>query len=124
MVAVLLGKPSRGPIHPDYVPSIFSFQKTTQSVPSTRYLRAVRRSRTRSALISKCSKQPSAEVKGENGQGDDAIDLTDTVEGESENEAVASCSTSTEYSLTLFGTARLSAPSHYNKTTNYSSLHI
>ena len=96
MVAVLLGKPSRGPIHPDYVPSIFSFQKTTQSVPSTRYLRAVRRSRTRSALISKCSKQPSAEVKGENGQGDDAIDLTDTVEGESENEAVASCSTSTE----------------------------
>ena len=49
---------------------------------SIRYLRAVRRSRTRSALIPKCSKQPSVEVRGEKKQGDDASDLTETVEGE------------------------------------------
>ena len=57
---------------------------------STRYLRAVRRSRTRSALIPKCSKQPSVEVRGENEQGDDASDLTETVEGESDNKPVDS----------------------------------
>ena len=96
MVVVPLGKPSRGPIHPDYVPSIFSFQKSTDSVPSTRYLRAVRRSRTRSALLSKCCKQPSTEVIDEKAEGDDAIDFTETAQGENENEAVASCSVSTE----------------------------
>ena len=38
------GKPSRGPLHPDIVPSIFSFKKTVEKL-SSRYQRAVRRSR-------------------------------------------------------------------------------
>ena len=96
MVVVLLGKPSSGPIHSHYVPSIFSFKKATQSVPSTRYLRAVKRSRTRSTLISKCCEQPSTEVIGEKAEGDDAIDFTETTQGQNDNEAVASCSISTE----------------------------
>ena len=96
MVVVLLGKPSRGPIHPHYMPSIFSFKKTTESVPSTRYLRAVRRSGTRSALKSKCCKQPSTEASGVKADRDDAIDFAETVQGENESEAVASCSISTK----------------------------
>ena len=96
MVVVLLGKPLRGPIHPDYMPSIFLFKKTTESVPSTRYLRAVRRSRTRSALKSKCCKQPSTKASGDMGERDDAIDFTETVQGENKSEDVASCSISTK----------------------------
>ena len=67
-------------------------QKSSESVPSTRYLRALSRAKTTSAPKLKCCKQPSTEASGEKAEGDDAIDFTETIQGENERESVASCS--------------------------------
>ena len=45
MHTIPLGKPSTGPLHPDYVPSVFSFTKSAQKGPSSRYARAMNRSK-------------------------------------------------------------------------------
>ena len=42
------GKPVRGPFHPDYVPSVFSHAIQVAKAPSSRYIRAVKRSAKRS----------------------------------------------------------------------------
>ena len=42
---IFKGKPSRGSIHPDYVPSIFTYHKPSQVTVSPRYLRSVYRSK-------------------------------------------------------------------------------
>ena len=59
------GKPSRGPIHPDFVPSIFSFKKTVGEL-SSRYQRAVRRnSRQASAAPNKLRKSKHQQCQSE-----------------------------------------------------------
>ena len=42
------GKPVKGPLHPDYVPSVFSPAIQVAKAPSGRYIRAVKRSAKRS----------------------------------------------------------------------------
>ena len=42
-----IGKPARGPLHPDYVPSIFSFKSAAPTQCSSRYSRSVRRAKSK-----------------------------------------------------------------------------
>ena len=41
---LFIGKPVRGPLHPDYVRSVFSYATKMEKTPSARYLRVVKHS--------------------------------------------------------------------------------
>ena len=80
------GKPSRGPIHPDYVPSIFSYTANSVS-PSSRYLRAVKRSKTAAVPVqsaharqTSCQESSQCQVKETDGLGKSTGDGEDMEE--------------------------------------------
>ena len=52
---LFIGKPVRGPLRPDYVPSVFSYATKMAKTPSTRYLRTMKHSELGSRT-NKCGK--------------------------------------------------------------------
>ena len=80
------GKPSRGPIHPDYVPLMFSYTANSVS-PSSHYLRAVKRSKTAALPVqsaqarqTSCQESSQCQVKETDGLGKSTGDGEDMEE--------------------------------------------
>lgn len=88
-----IGKPSRGPTHPDFVPSVFSFNTKLLSteVPSGRYLRAVQRNN-RLMLSRPGPMENGDDIMDETGNGIDTVDAEpgngNETETRSDNKAV------------------------------------